>query len=265
MLSPFFDLISGNSPIVGVALHNGHDIREELQPYLNLNEADRLREEDPYTAAWANLLDNKIIVHKSRFEVDLNRSREKAIYQSPDDAWGMALWKKKLPRTVVSQSLHFYDHFYASASKVLQRIHDRYGFLIVLDIHSYNHKRNGPESLADDPERNPDINIGTSNMHRERWSPVVEGFMHDLRQPAMPGGCVLDVRENIKFKGGHFSQWVHQKFPGSSCSISIEYKKIFMDEWTGKLDFNVHQALKSSLFSAIPGLIENSKKILEHA
>ncbi len=264
MINPFFDLIIGKSPIVGAALHNGHDMRADMHAYFNLRDADRLREEDPYTGAWANIMDNKIIVHKSRFEVDLNRAREKAIYQRPEDAWGMELWKTELPQSVVNKSLQFYDHFYASVSKILQKIHDRYGFLIVLDIHSYNHKRNGPESMGEDPEQNPDINIGTSNIHRERWAPVVEGFMHDLKHHTMLGKQ-LDVRENIKFKGGHFSQWVHQKFPGSSCSISIEYKKIFMDEWTGELDFNVHQALKSMLFSAIPGLIKNSKKILQHA
>lgn len=264
MLSPFFELIAGNSPIVGVALHDGHDIRDDLKPYINLGEADRLREEDPYTGDWASLVDNKVIVHKSRFEVDLNRSRERAIYESPDDAWGLDIWKKKLPSSIVAQSLHFYDYFYGSVGKMLQKIHDRYGFIIVLDIHSYNHKRSGPESPIAAPDQNPDINIGTSNMHRERWAPVVNGLMHDLRQHKVLGKT-LDVRENIRFKGGHFSQWVHNRFSGSSCSISIEFKKIFMDEWTGQLDGNVHQALKSMLFSSIPGLIKNSKKILEHA
>ena len=264
MINQFFDLIAGNSPIVGVALHSGHEMREDLQPYMNLGEADRLREEDPYTASWANLADNMIVVHRSRFEVDLNRSRDKAIYRTPDDAWGLELWNKALPKSMVRQSLRFYDHFYTSAGKMLQKIYDRYGFLIVLDIHSYNHKRDGAEAPPADPDQNPDINIGTSNMHRERWAPVVEGFMQDLRWPT-GFGRVLDVRENIRFKGGHFSQWVHKKFPGSSCSISIEFKKIFMDEWTGRLDGRMHQALKRILFSAMPGLIKNSKKILEHA
>src|SRR5690606_41050266 len=84
MINPFFDLIIGKSPIVGAALHNGHDMRADMHAYFNLRDADRLREEDPYTGAWANIMDNKIIVHKSRFEVDLNRAREKAIYQRPD-------------------------------------------------------------------------------------------------------------------------------------------------------------------------------------
>src|SRR5690554_2993528 len=105
MLSPFFELVKGDSPIVGVALHDGHDIRDDLKSYINLAAPERLREEDPYTGDWANLIDNNIIVHKSRFEVDLNRSREKAIYQSADDAWGLEVWKKELPSIIVAQSL----------------------------------------------------------------------------------------------------------------------------------------------------------------
>lgn len=264
MLNPFFELVTGNSPVVGVALHSGDAMRSDLLPYIKLAEADRLREEDPYTDSWANIVDNKIIVHKSRFEVDLNRPRNGAIYNKPEDAWGLQVWKQELPAAIIAQSLHFYDYFYRSVGNMLRKVHDRFGFIIVLDIHSYNHRRNGPQGPEADLSQNPDINIGTSNMHRERWSPVVEGFMKDLRQCKILGK-ELDVRENIKFKGGYFSQWVHSTFLGSSCSIAVEFKKIFMDEWSGNLYNNVHQALKSALFEAMPGLIKNSKKILEHA
>ncbi len=47
-------------------------------------------------------------------------------------------------------------------------------------------------------------------------------------------GRALDVRENVKFKGGYFGQWLFEKYGDNICPISIEFKKFFMDEWTGE-------------------------------
>ena len=68
-------------------------------------------------------------------------------------------------------------------------------------------------------------------MIRNRWSPVVNRLINDLRTFDY-NGRKLDVRENIKFMGGNLSRWTHETFPESGCSLSIEFKKFFMDEWT---------------------------------
>ena len=64
-------------------------------------------------------------------------------------------------------------------------------------------------------------------------------------------GRQLDVRENIKFAGGHFAEWVHAHFPDSACVLAIEVKKFFMNEWTHQPDLiqlsAVHQALRNSV------------------
>jgi hypothetical protein len=70
-----------------------------------------------------------------------------------------------------------------------------------------------------------------------------------------PGGR-LDVRENVKFQGGNFSRWIHGKFPGTGCALAIEFKKFFMDEWTGKRDDALHAAIFKALQSTIPGVTE---------
>ncbi len=44
-----FQLQDPSNPIIAAAIHDGHQIREELQEYLLLNDAGRLREEDPFT------------------------------------------------------------------------------------------------------------------------------------------------------------------------------------------------------------------------
>ena len=60
-------------------------------------------------------------------------------------------------------------------------------------------------------------------------------------------GRRLDVRENIKFRGGAFTRWVHETFPETGCSLAIEFKKFFMDEWTGELNVALHQGVYRAL------------------
>jgi len=47
-------------------------------------------------------------------------------------------------------------------------------------------------------------------------------------------GRRLDVRENVAFQGkGEQTRFVHDRYPGRGCAIELEFKKFFMDEWTG--------------------------------
>ena len=85
--------------IVATSVHAGHDIRADLQQVMILDEADRLREEDPFTDEIAAAVASRAITHPSRFEVDLNRPRREAVYRTPADAWDLDLWRDEaLPR-----------------------------------------------------------------------------------------------------------------------------------------------------------------------
>jgi hypothetical protein len=122
-------------------------------------------------------------------------------------------------------------------------------YLVVLDLHSYNHRRNDPNGPLADATNNPDINVGTGSMHRQRWSDILVGFMDALATP-VGSSKPLDVRENVKFTGGHMVRWLHERFPDYVCAIAVEAKKTFMDEWTGTIDpveaQKVFQALQSA-------------------
>jgi N-formylglutamate deformylase len=197
-----------------------------------------------------DIVDTHILGHDSRFEVDFNRPREKAVYSKPDDAWGLKVWKETLPQNLIDQSLEKYDHFYREVKNLLDQKISQFGSFIVYDLHSYNHRREGENSAVADPQLNPEINIGTGNMNREKFAPIVEVFTDSLRAFHFDGRN-LDVRENIKFLGGYFSQWIHDQYPGRSCVLAIEVKKFFMDEWTGipsQLYLNhIKEALRSTL------------------
>jgi hypothetical protein len=43
------------------------------------------------------------------------------------------------------------------------------------------------------------------------------------------------VRENVAFQGkGEQTRFVHERYPGRGCAIALEFKKFFMDEWSGE-------------------------------
>lgn len=250
----------GTSPIVATAIHQGHQTRDTLNDVFNLTEEERLREEDPFTERWTTFTDNSIVVHHSRFEVDVNRPREKAVYQVPEDAWGLKVWKNSLNENAVHDSLKIYDDFYAQVKKYFDELFLMHENIIVYDVHSYNHRRESVDKQADTAE-NPEINVGTQNMETNAWHPLVQALMDHFKKFDY-NGRQLDVRENVKFKGGYFGKWLYEEYGNKICPISIEFKKFFMDEWTGE-GFDEDISLVSSMLqsSAKPVLQELQKII----
>jgi N-formylglutamate deformylase len=254
------NLHQGGFPLVAAAIHDGHALTDDVREIIALSEAERLREEDPFTGLWTAVTDKKIIAHYSRFQVDLNRPREKAVYLGPEDAWDLNVWKTRPTPGLLAQSLGMYDSFYDDLHREFTRLKNQYGRFIVYDLHSYNHRRRGPEKPVQDPQLNPEVNIGTGTMVRRQWATIVDRFINDLRAFNFRGRH-LDVRENIKFKGGYFPRWVHENFPGSACCISIEFKKFFMDEWTGEPDQVQLDAIGDAVMSTVYGVLAELKKL----
>jgi hypothetical protein len=250
----------GQGPLVAVALHDGHLLREELREISFLSESERLREEDPYTGEWTQIAPTRIVASQSRFELDLNRARDKAVYKTPADAWGLQVWRGRLDSVNVAKSLAVYDTFYQEVRGVLEQLVTRYGRVVVLDLHTYNHRRNGPDEEPADSRENPEINLGTGTMNRRLWASVVDRFIVDMRNCDYMGRH-LDVRENVKFRGGHFAQWVHDTFPATVCVLSVEVKKFFMDEWTGVRDQAQFDAVTRALKSTVWGIHEELVKM----
>lgn len=257
---PLWSWHEGPGPVFATAVHAGHELRDEMASILKLDERTRLREEDPFTDILTKVAQNRIVPLRSRFEVDLNRPRNEAVYLQPEDAWGLPLWHQQPNEKMIKHSLKEFDQFYARTQKLLLQLEQRYSHFVVFDIHSYNYKRNGPHAPPDDPVLNPDINIGTGTMVRERWSDLVNHFIGDLRAFDF-SGTHLDVRENVKFRGRQFAAWVHTTFPYSGCVLSIELKKIFMDEWTGRLNLKKLRLLFQALKSTLPGIAQELQRL----
>lgn len=239
------DFAEGESALLVTAIHAGHALRGSLWVQCMLNAGQRLLEEDPFTDRWTFISDNRIVGLRSRFEVDLNRPREKAVYQRPEDAWGLQVWRASLSEDEIAFSLAEFDRFYTRTERMLERMLQRHPVVVVYDLHSYNHQRGGPGLMAD-PRTDPEINLGTANMDRTVWAPVVEQLMTSLRVPDATGRR-WDVQENVKFRGGYFTKWLHTTFGDRVCPIAIEFKKVFMNEWTGVPDALSLAAIKELL------------------
>jgi len=202
---------------------------------------------------------NRIVVHRSRFEVDINRPRAGAVYLRPEQAWGLDVWAEEPPQAVVDASLSMHDEYYEMLKSFLAGIERCHGRFVVLDVHSYNHRRAGRKAEAAPAADAPDINIGTISMDRRKWACVVDDFMAALRSFDFPGGS-LDVRENVAFQGrGEQTRFIHEHFPETGCAIAVEFKKFFMEEWTGEPRPEALVALRRMLAATLPVLVEALK------
>ena len=211
-----------------------------------LRDEDQLREEDPFTGEAVRDVSQYVIAHRSRFEFDLNRDIDNAVYRTPEQSWGLKVWEMEdLDAELVQRSLDLHAAYYRMLGDLLDGVAARHERFLVLDVHSYNHRRQGPNGEPTPQEEAPDVNIGTFSMPREEWAWLVDPLME-----AMSGfdfnGRRLDVRENIAFQGkGEQTRFIHSRYPGRGCAIALEFKKFFMDEWSGTPDTREVGAIRS--------------------
>lgn len=253
----FCSFVDSRSPVLATAIHAGHELRPVVDAQIALDDAVRLREEDPFTDGLVAVGGSTVVVHRSRFEVDLNRPRSGAVYRTPEDAWGLDLWDPALEEAEVERSLRLYDRFYARLRRSLDDLAAR-GAFVVLDLHSYNHRRDGVDAPEASVDGNPGVNVGTGSLDHDLWGHLVERFVHDLGDRHALGRS-LDVRENVRFRGGELCRWVHDRYAGRGCALAIEFKKVFMDEWTGEVDLAHLEELRAALASVVPALLEELK------
>jgi hypothetical protein len=224
----------GPGPVVATAIHDGHDLRPEIAQRMALAEADRLREEDPFTGEAVRGVPSHVIVHRSRFEFDLNRAADEAVYATPEQSWGLEVWRGgSVAGDLVQRSLVLHADYYRMLAALLDDVARRHARFLVLDVHSYNHRRDGPDADPAPQAEAPDINIGTFSMPRDEWAWLVDPLMDAMRAFDF-NGRHLDVRENVAFQGkGEQTRFIHDRYPGNACAIALEFKKFYMDEWKG--------------------------------
>ena len=159
-----------------------------------LDEAERFREEDPFTDRIAAVVPDRVLTSRSRFEADLNRPRREAVYRTPEDCWGLDVWRDGvLSDELFEGSLATYDAFYDALAPRLDALAER-GPFVLLDVHSYNHRRDGSDEPPAPAAENPEVNVGTGSLDHDLFGPLVERFMGDLRTASSGKGRSTPAR-----------------------------------------------------------------------
>ena len=74
------------------------------------------------------------------------------------------MWRDWIPEAAIAWSLEEYDGFYTALGEIYADMVDRYGRFVVFDLHTYNHRREGPNGPVADPSLTPQINVGTGTL-----------------------------------------------------------------------------------------------------
>ena len=201
------------------AVHDGHQFRKELWGNCLHTEYERWFEEDPATKEMVQTHPIVIAGMDSRFEYDLNRSPETAVY---DDAWGKQLWKNELPQEKKLKSLQKHEDFYKVVHALISKLEEKFGVCIVYDMHSYNWKRWDREVST--------WNLGTSNVDNNRFGKEIESWRVLLEKMPLPNGIKSTSKINDTFQGnGYFLKFISQKF-NNTLVLATEIAKVYCDE-----------------------------------
>lgn len=232
-------------PYICGAVHNGHQFRKDLWEKCLHSEYDRWYEEDPCTNYFVKSHPIVIAGCDSRFEYDLNRDPENAIYE---DAWGKKLWKTPLSEAEKQQSLAKHQAFYEVVHALVEKVTSIHGKAVVYDMHSYNWKRWDREV--------PVINLGTTNIDQARFGELAEAWRDMLSQIELPHNNITTAGINDTFQGnGYFLKYITQHFP-NVLVLATEFSKIYCDELTGIIFPEVVAAIEKGLRGKINTHVE---------
>ncbi len=229
------------TPYICAAVHDGHQFRQSLWENCIHTEYERWYEEDPCTKQMVQTQPMVIAGCDSRFEYDLNRPPETAIF---DTAWGKQLWKNPLSESEKNQSLSKHSNFYSVVHALVHKIESLHGKAIVFDMHSYNWKR-WDRAV-------PTWNLGTSNIDNERFGKIVTGWSNKLGHLQLPYDLPQTSLINDTFQGnGYFLKYITQNFK-NTLVLATEISKIYCDELTGVIYPEVVQTVEEQLKQLIP-------------
>lgn len=236
-------------PYICGAVHDGHQFRQSLWDNCLHTEHERWYEEDPCTKQMVQSFPIVIAGCDSRFEYDLNREPERAIYE---DAWGKKLWKQPLSEEEKQLSLTKHQNFYKVVDALIVKLEAEFQKALVFDVHSYNWKRWDREV--------PVWNLGTSNVDNDRYGTLIESWRTKLGAMQLPNGIQSTSKINDTFQGnGYFLKYITQNFK-DTLVLATEISKIYCDEHSGVIYPEVVKSVENQLKDLIPLQVEEFQK-----
>jgi N-formylglutamate amidohydrolase len=229
---------------LGIALHAGARVRSGLEELFNASSEERRREEDLYTDLMVEDFPMVLLGRDSRFEYDLNCEEAQCIYEHGLKKWNMDVWKRPLTESERMLTLHKYREFHALLELLVDYLVSKYGSGVLYDIHSFRYQREGTVHWWEDTK--PEINLGTRYINREYFAPQVEAFLEGISGLELEGKQ-LRVGENVLFPGGYLTRKYAKTHNKQVLVLAVEFKKIYMDEWSNKLYPGILELLKNAL------------------
>ena len=223
-------------PYVCGAVHDGDQFRRDLWDNCLHTQYERWYEEDPETK-------NMVISHPiliagrdSRFEYDLNRIPEEAVFET---AWGKQLWKNPLSKEQKQKSLNKHTNFFKVTHALIKKIEEKFGCAIVYDMHSYNWQRWDREV--------PTWNLGTTNIDNDRFGEEIETWRQSLSEMNLPNSIKSTADINNTFFGnGYFLKYITNNFK-NTLVLATEIAKVYCDELNQVIHPEVVAAVEEQL------------------
>ena len=241
--------IEDYAPFVCGAVHDGHQFRQQLWDNCLHSEYERWYEEDPCTKEMVQSHPIVIAGRDSRFEYDLNRPPETAIF---DTAWGKQLWRNPLSDSAKEKSLKKHSNFFKVTHALIEKLESAHSKVIVFDMHSYNWKRWDREV--------PVWNLGTTNVNNDRFGGLIEDWRSQLETIQLPNDIKTTSKINDTFYGnGYFLKYITQNFE-NTLVLATEISKVYCDELTGVVYPEVVRAVEEQLKGLIPQMASEFEK-----
>ena len=241
-------------PALCAAIHNGGNIRSDVESSCLLSQKERYYEEDPFTGSFIEQQPITLIAHDSRYEYDLNRGTKECVYET---AWGKEVWNEPLSDDAITISKEKHAQFYRIVSAVVEALAEDFSQCLVYDIHSYNYRRHERKDL-------PVFNLGTSSVKHEKWRPAIDSWLTQLKEMSVDGVDVTAAENDIFYGKGNLAAHCHGLYD-NVLVLATEVKKVFMDEITGEEDKRVLPSLQQAFNESVSKNTEifiNRKKTL---
>ena len=229
------------APYICGAVHDGHQFRASLWENCIHTEHERWYEEDPCTFAMVKSHPIVIAGCDSRFEYDLNRPPETAVFE---EAWGKQLWRNPLSNEEKELSLSKHNAFYSVVDVLELQLEKLHNNVVVFDMHSYNWRR------WDRPV--PTWNLGTINIDNKRFGSIVDSWSAKLGSMKLPGNIPQTSLVNDVFQGnGYFLKYITNHFD-NTLVLATEISKVYCDELSGIIYPEVVHSVEKHLKELIP-------------
>jgi N-formylglutamate amidohydrolase len=150
-------------------------------------------------------MDNKL----SRFAIDYNREKEKAIYDNYSEEWLEKLWKEPLSKSQKNWLLAGYNEFYFTLGNLV----DTYKFNIIFDAHTMKNA-----------DGRPDMSFGTEYVP-VFYMPIVKSIKDRLEKLGYNS-----VAMNAPFKGGNILKYLSKRFPHVFILSMEVNKRLYMSD-----------------------------------